>query len=275
MWNTLNFCFRPVTEDSPLIQSPRSRSGHRQIGTDEPSPKLPKLSPNVYDESEEETEVTFLNREETTPRRITRQSAADKKSDKSSTSQTSSSLAIPEKNKTSDKKQLGGSPMKTRRSLETPSEPPLSRRELRNHRKFSACSNGSDLSKSDTLLSDMPRVVLDKDRIDKIERDKMEREKGDKLDKGDSKVDKDDKSERPPPLLIPCNISTRQQNGTEKVAEKAAGSTDSNGESGREEILENILSWRMLPPEIETKLPTPPSLLYGPQHLLRMFGKYF
>ena len=246
-----------------------------------------------------------MTHEETTPRRITRRSAADQKSEKSNTTQGGSSQSSSdkvEKSKTNDKKQLSGSPIKTRRSIETPSDPPV-KRELRNSRKFSACSNGSDISKSDSLLSDMPRVMIEKNKVEKIERDRLQREKGDKLEKGDKsdkgdkldkgdksekgdkldkgdkvekgdKLDKSDKNERPPPLLIPCNISTRQQNGTEKGAtDKAGGSTDSNGESGREEILENILSWRMLPPEIEAKLPTPPSLLYGPQHLLRMFGK--
>ena len=261
----LSYFFRPVTEDSPLIQSPRSRSGQRQIGPDEPSPKLPKLSPNIVDnESEEDPEITFMNHEEETPRRITRRAAHEKKTEKPSASQTATSAVSEkektEKHKTSDKKQTASSSVRTRRALEIPSDPP--KRELRNTRKSSACSNGSDFSKSDGHLSDMPKVVIEKEeRIDKLERDA-----------GD-KVDKVGKTERPPPLLIPCNISTRQQNGTEKVVEKAAGSTDSMGESGKEEILENILSWRMLPPEIESKLPTPPSLLYGPQHLLRMFGE--
>ena len=213
--------------------------------------------------------------------------------EKPSASQTGSSSVVPDKSEKTEthktslneekEKQSGPPSTRTRRSLGLQSEAP--KRELRNTRKSSACSNGSDLSKSDSHVSDMPRVVIDKDeKVDKLERDrgdkvdKTERDRGDKVDKTEKKTERDvsdktDKTERPPPLLIPCNISTRQQNGVEKVPEKAAGSTDSGGESGREEILENILSWRMLPPEIEAKLPTPPSLLYGPQHLLRMFGK--
>ena len=285
--------FRPVTEDSPLIQSPRSRTRQIHIEPDEPSPKLPKLSPNILDENEEEKEITFMTHTEPTPRRITRQSAHEKsqsvhekKTEKPSTSQTGSSTKVPdksektEKHKTSlneiDDKQSGPPSTRTRRSLGLHGEIP--KRELRNTRKSSACSNGSELSKSDSHISDMPRVVIEKD-------DRLERDRGDRVDKSDKKTDKDmsdktdksEKGERPPPLLIPCTISTRQQNGVEKapVEKAAAGSTDSGGESGREEILENILSWRMLPPEIEAKLPTPPSLLYGPQHLLRMFGKLF
>lgn len=271
----------PVTEDSPLIQSPRSRSRQSHIDQDEPSPKLPKLSPNILDENDEEKEITFITHEEPTPRRVTRLSAHEKKAEKPSTSQTGSSSVKPdksekiEKHKTSrneEKEKHTGPSTRTRRSLGLQNDPP--KRELRNTRKSSACSNGSELSKSDSRVSDMPKVVIEKD--EKI--DKLERDRGDKVDKTDRKSDKDvsdkaDKSERPPPLLIPCNISTRQQNGVDKVPEKATGSTDSGGESGREEILENILSWRMLPPEIEAKLPTPPSLLYGPQHLLRMFVK--
>ena len=274
--------FRPVTEDSPLIKSPRSRTRQSHIEPDEPSPKLPKLSPNILDEDDEEKEITFMTHEEPTPRRITRRSAHEKKTEKPSTSQTGSSSVVPDKSEKTEthktslneekEKQSGPPSTRTRRSLGLQSEAP--KRELRNTRKNSACSNGSDLSKSDSHVSDMPRVVIEKD--EKV--DKLERDRGDKVDKTEKKTDRDvsdktDKTERPPPLLIPCNISTRQQNGVEKVPEKAAGSTDSGGESGREEILENILSWRMLPPEIEAKLPTPPSLLYGPQHLLRMFGK--
>lgn len=222
-----------------------------------------------------------MNHEET-PRRITRQSAHDRKVEKNSNGQTGSSTSVSdksektEKHKTNhnDKKQTGHS-LRTRRSFEIQSD--LPKRELRNSRKTSMCSNVSELSKLDMHYLDMPKVVLEKqERIDKMERDRGERlDKSDKRgDKTEDRVDKTDKSERPPPLLIPCNISSRQQNGVNKVTEKAAGSTDSMGDSGKEEILENILSWRMLPPEIENKLPTPPSLLYGPQHLLRMFGKY-
>ena len=137
------------------------------------------------------------------------------------------------------------SQVRTRRGSEREGEN-LRRRALRKFRKSSDSSGESDHSQPDTVLSEPVKPVSVKS----------------------------DKTERPPPLLIPCNLLSARQNGTEKGPDKGtSGSTDSIGESGREEILENILTWQMLTPEALEQLPTPPALLYGAHHLLRMFGK--
>lgn len=121
----------------------------------------------------------------------------------------------------------------------------LRRRALRSYRKSSEDSNDSDQSKPDTIMSEPVKPTNIKN----------------------------EKVERPPPLLIPCHISARQ-NGNEKVPEKRAnGSVDSTGDNGREEILANIFQWQLAPQEALYRLPTPPSMLYGAQHLLRLFGK--
>ena len=123
----------------------------------------------------------------------------------------------------------------------------LRRRALRSYRKSSEDSSDSEHSKPETIMSEPVKAVI-----------------------------KTEKNERPPPLLIPCNISGARQNGADKIPEKGApDSTDSLGDNGREEILANILQWQLAPPEALSKLPTPPCMLYGSQHLLRLFGKSY
>ena len=40
----------------------------------------------------------------------------------------------------------------------------------------------------------------------------------------------------------------------------------------KEGVLNSVLSWKLIPDEVYSGTPTPPSVLYGSQHLLRMFG---
>ena len=40
----------------------------------------------------------------------------------------------------------------------------------------------------------------------------------------------------------------------------------------KEGVLNSVLSWKLIPDEVYSGNPTPPSVLYGSQHLLRMFG---
>ena len=41
----------------------------------------------------------------------------------------------------------------------------------------------------------------------------------------------------------------------------------------KEGVLNSVLSWKLIPDEVYSGTPTLPSVLYGPQHLLRMFGE--
>ena len=40
----------------------------------------------------------------------------------------------------------------------------------------------------------------------------------------------------------------------------------------KEGVLNSVLSWKLIPNEVYSGTPTPPSVLYGSQHLLRLFG---
>ncbi|XP_053399420.1 male-specific lethal 3 homolog isoform X2 [Mercenaria mercenaria] len=223
-------------EDSPLLKSPRSRSSEQQT-TDEPWPKLPKLSPNVVDEDDE---VTFNSN--TTPRRVTRSRDVPKKSDSERTAVKIEQGASHGDGKSDSKSET--KLIRKRRSSDRQDEG-LRRRALRSYRKSSEDSSDSEQSKPETIMSEPVKPVV-----------------------------KSEKPERPPPLLIPCNIAGARQNGAEKIPEKGApGSTDSMGDNGREEILANILQWQLAPPEALSQLPTPPCMLYGSQHLLRLFVK--
>lgn len=230
-------------EDSPLLKSPRARcSDELNTPTDEPWPKLPKLSPNIVDE---DNEVTFNpSTITTTPRRVTRsrKSEPSKKCDNDKTVIKTEQLACQNESKT-DKCEILKQ-IRKRRSSDRQDER-LRRRALRSYRKSSEDSSDSDLSKPDTIMSEPVKPPI-----------------------------KNEKAERLPPLLFPCNISGARQNGVDKSADKGApGSTDSMGDNGREEILANILHWQLAPPEALGQLPTPLCMLYGAQHLLRLFGK--
>ncbi|XP_060604669.1 male-specific lethal 3 homolog isoform X2 [Ruditapes philippinarum] len=225
-------------EDSPLLRSPRSRTSD-QHNVDEPWPKLPKLSPNVVDEDDE---ITFDI--QTTPRRVTRSRVPDlpKKSENERINVKTEQKEHQNGGKSCSKNDA--KLIRKRRSSDRQDEG-LRRRALRSYRKSSEDSSDSEQSKPETIMSEPAKPVV------KIE-----------------------KNERPPPLLIPCNISGARQNGADKNPEKGApDSTDSLGDNGREEILANILHWQLAPPEALSKLPTPPCMIYGSQHLLRLFVK--
>lgn len=233
--------FSPA-EDSPLLRSPRSRSSDQQSShTDESWPKLPKLSPNV-NQVEEVTDAAF-SAVPTTPRRVTR-SRVPEMSKKSEAEPTNVKVepGASQNDGKSDSKNESLRQIRKRRASDRQDEG-LRRRALRSYRKSSEDSSDSEQSKSETIMSEPVKQVL-----------------------------KNEKTERPPPLLIPCNLGARQ-NGSEKVPDKGApGSTDSAGDNGREEILANILQWQLAPPDALSQLPTPPCMIYGAQHLLRLFG---
>lgn len=76
------------------------------------------------------------------------------------------------------------------------------------------------------------------------------------------------RGDRPPPLLLPSAVS-----GQDKTQESTGSneSSDSNTAANREEVINSVLSWQLLPPEAYHTYA--PSLVYGAQHLLRIFVK--
>lgn len=235
--------------DSPLLRSPRSRTSDQSYVQSE-EPKLPKLSPNVAEEEDEE--VTFNPSLKATPVRVTRSrtTGVARKLETESPEKTAKSKE-PSEVKPGDVKPDKSElirQIRKRRSSDRQDDG-LKRRKLRSYRKSSEDSSESDQSKPETVMSEPLKAAV--------------------------KSEKAEKSERPPPLLIPCNVSVLRTDGqSNKGAEKgASGSTDSKGDNGREEILANILKWQLLPSEALSKLPTPPCMLYGSQHLLRLFVK--
>lgn len=226
-------------EDSPLLRSPRSRSSDQQSSqTDEPWPKLPKLSPNVANEEED---LSFT----ATPRRVTRSRVPEmSKKSETETASVKTEPGVNQNEGKSDSKCETLRQVRRRRASDRQDEG-LRRRALRSYRKSSEDSSDSEQSKPDTIMSEPSKPGL-----------------------------KNEKSERPPPLLIPCNLSARQNGKDNKPLEKGApGSTDSVGDNGREEILANIQQWQLAPPDALSQLPTPPCIIYGAQHLLRLFVK--
>ena len=234
--------YRPL-EDSPLLKSPRSKAPiPSSAGTDEPCPKLPKYSPSADDDDE----VTFNpNSPGLTPRRVTR-SRADATARLDSDKHFDNSLDMTDNKDEKEKLEYVAKQIRKRRSSDRQDDG-LRRRALRSYRKSSEESDSSDRSKPDTIMSEPVKAASQKS----------------------------DREERPPPLLIPCNLmlNVRPQNGAEKLTEKGApGSVDSTGDSGRE-ILANILQWKLLPTAAVCQLPSQPAVLYGAHHLLRLFGK--
>lgn len=75
------------------------------------------------------------------------------------------------------------------------------------------------------------------------------------------------RGDRPPPLLLPSAVSG------DKAPESSNDSTDSLTAANKEDVISNVLSWQLLPPEEWQAFA--PSLVYGAQHLLRLFGMIF
>ncbi|WAQ99943.1 MS3L1-like protein [Mya arenaria] len=196
----------------------------------------PKL-PKYSPSVEEDDEVTF-NPTSMTPRRILR----------SRGSESGKKLDFEKHAEVKEEKKEPVEQLPRKRRCSDRQDEPLKRRALRSCRKCSEDSNDSEESKPETIMSEPAKSTSQQ---------------------------KTEKEEPSPPLLIPCNmLGTRPQGGVERVGEKGApGSVDSVGDSGRE-ILATILQWQLLPPEALNQLPTPPALLYGPVHLLRLFASH-
>ncbi|XP_013386248.1 male-specific lethal 3 homolog isoform X2 [Lingula anatina] len=79
----------------------------------------------------------------------------------------------------------------------------------------------------------------------------------------------------PPPLLIPNSISTNasssSSSGSGSSKLKHAGGRKTPPD--REAVLNEVLTWKLVPPEIFTQTPVAPSAVYGAHHLLRLFVK--
>ena len=75
------------------------------------------------------------------------------------------------------------------------------------------------------------------------------------------------RGDRPPPLLLPSAVS-----GQDKALESTGSndSSDSMTAANREDVINSVLSWQLLPQESCQTFA--PSLVYGAQHLLRLFG---
>jgi hypothetical protein len=86
----------------------------------------------------------------------------------------------------------------------------------------------------------------------------------------DSGAEAHPSEDAPPPLLIPSAIS--KQKSLDNGSQDSKGSSAASSESCKEDILDRILSWQLLPAEKLQTNPTAPSLLYGAHHLLRLFG---
>ena len=82
----------------------------------------------------------------------------------------------------------------------------------------------------------------------------------------------------PPPLLIPNIISSKCVESRNAPSVKSQQSTPiplHNGLEGSESDggLNDVLCWKIIPDEVYAQTPTPPSIIYGAPHLLRLFGE--
>ncbi|KAK3599519.1 hypothetical protein CHS0354_006648 [Potamilus streckersoni] len=225
-------------QESCLIPSPSLRLSDRirSISTDEPPPKLPKLYPSYSHNDSDDDEIIFQTQEEIVPRRVTRRSTIDSPHKDQGFFEVFSSAAT----------SSAGQERSTRRMS-------LSRNSNHRERRVSGTKKKeprkSCNSSSESSGSKLEPVPIETARYSTRSTDP------------------------PPPLLIPCTVSAVSQDGAGDANGKHGGSSDSYGDSGKEEILDSVFAWQLLPPEEQNKLPTPPSLLYGSHHLLRLFVK--
>ncbi|KAH9487880.1 hypothetical protein Btru_068381 [Bulinus truncatus] len=75
-------------------------------------------------------------------------------------------------------------------------------------------------------------------------------------------------------LSMPGQVEDHHLNGQEAACSAAGTESLTLGSSkGREDAMDRILGWQLLPPEIVSNGPVNPSQIYGTVHLLRMFVK--
>ncbi|KAL3878919.1 hypothetical protein ACJMK2_031245 [Sinanodonta woodiana] len=225
-------------QESCLIPSPSLRLSDRMrsSSTDEPPPKLPKLYPNYSHNDSDDDEVIFQTQEEVVPRRVTRRSTIDSPQKDQGFFEVFSSSATSSASQEKSTRRMSLSRHSNNR------ERRVSGTKKKESKKSCNGSSESSSSKAEPAPIETTRYSTRS-------------------------------TDPPPPLLIPCTVSSVTQDGAGDANEKLGGSSDSYGDSGKEEILDSVFAWHLLPPEEQNKLPTPPSLLYGSHHLLRLFVK--
>ena len=81
------------------------------------------------------------------------------------------------------------------------------------------------------------------------------------------------KVDRPPPLLIPSAISSKPSEGSGNESKGSSVDGDPSSVAYQEDVVDRIMAWQLLPSDMTQISPNSPSLLYGAQHLLRLFGE--
>ncbi|KAK3100294.1 hypothetical protein FSP39_017759 [Pinctada imbricata] len=78
------------------------------------------------------------------------------------------------------------------------------------------------------------------------------------------------RKERPPPLLIPSNMVSE---GSSNDSKASSVDGDPVSMTYQEDVVDRILAWQLLPADSSLITPNAPSMMYGAQHLLRLFIK--
>lgn len=224
-------CFRAtnsssLTKKSPVKRKHSLRTNPTLSSNGNLSPKIPKLSPEIF---KDKMEFEVVEQGEFAPRRLTRQSLLD-----------------------SAKKVID--------SKQTPSEHSLGSEEIdkEDHKTDSTRKKETRSSRSHRYSSSHPSCSTTT-------------VKNEPPDSGAEAHSSRDHEDAPPPLLIPSAIS--KQKSLDNGSQDSKGSSRTSSESCKEDILDRILSWQLLPAEKLQSNLTAPSLLYGAHHLLRLFGK--
>lgn len=77
------------------------------------------------------------------------------------------------------------------------------------------------------------------------------------------------RADPPPPLLIP-SVPSSQFGGQESTS----SSNETDPPVLRENTVQSVLSWQLIPESVAETIKVTPSMVYGAQHLLRLFGKF-